>query len=112
MERIELEQFNGTEQYYKGFLGVLNTDGVQYLALNGASWLVTDISSIVRLKTNVKDEEFVAIKVIVENSEAVAEYSDGNGKLLYLQKYAYTDLSEGEYKFYFTDNVLMLAGEY
>lgn len=41
-----LQNFSGTEQYYKHFLGINYTDGVKYLAENAqAYWLIDAIAS-------------------------------------------------------------------
>ena len=107
----EIQQFTGTEQYYKGFMGVLRTDGVQFFT-SKASWAITDIEAIVKSHPKVRTEEFVSITIVSKNKKATAEYTDGNDGKLYTQNYGYTSLEEGTYKFYFTDNVLMLSGEY
>ncbi len=37
----ELEQFYGTEKWYRHFTGLVYTDGIKYLAENaGAYWLI------------------------------------------------------------------------
>ncbi len=37
----ELEQFHGTEKWYRHFTGLVYTDGIKYLAENaGAYWLI------------------------------------------------------------------------
>lgn len=107
----ELEQFTGTEQYHKGFLGVLLTDGVYYISENGYSWFVTDAISVI--KTKLKDEPFLTVnlKVDKETNKGIMTIDDGNGKILHKQFYSYTDASRN-IKLFYTDNVLMLAGEY
>ncbi len=107
----ELRQFSGTEQYYKGYLGTLRTDGVQFFSAH-AGWLITDIESVVKAHPKVKKEEFVSVKVSVKDETAKAVYGDGNENNLYTQRYTYTDLPDGEYYFYYTNNVLMLSNEY
>ena len=117
MEQIQsLKDFSGTEQYYSGYLGVSLTDGAYFVGVNGASWLITDICSILKVHSIVKKEEFVSINFKVENNKAEVIYTDGNEKILYTQNYKYTDFSkhfkESEIKFFYTDNVLMLSSEY
>jgi hypothetical protein len=109
MVRIDTKGFIGTTQYYKGFLGVLYTEGVFYIMDNGVSWLITDISTIVKMK--LQNQEFISIKCKVKDRKARVIYTNGNGKTLYKQEYDYTDL-ENDLGFYFTDNVLMLCSEY
>jgi len=111
-----LKQFYGTEQHHKGFFGVTLTDGCYFIAENGASWLISDISVILKINAKVKNEEFISIKVKIQDKKAVVVYTDGNNNKLYNQKYEYTDFNdyfeEKEVNFYYTDNVLMLSGEY
>jgi len=111
-----LNNFNGTEHYYKGYLNVLYTDGVQFVALNGASWLITDISSVLKCESKVKKEGFVCIKFSVFENTAKVIYTDGNNNVLFSQKYKYTDFErhfkEKEVIFYFIDGVLLLSSEY
>ena len=110
----ELEQYHGTENYYRGFLGVNYTDGVEYITINGYSWFVTD--SIAVLRTKLKNEEFLSISLKVNADKAVMIITDGNGKILYKQDYNYTDISKYtnliEIKLYLIDGVLLLPSEY
>lgn len=110
IQAIELAQFYGTEGYTRGHMNVLMTDGVNYLTQYGASWLVTDATVIVKQK--LAQHEFVMIEALVdENNTARVIYSDGNDNILHKQIYEYTDLS-CNVKMYYTNNVMMLAGEY
>ena len=108
----KLRQFSGTEGYTRGYMGVLMTDGVVFLANQGASWLVSDVSVIVKMQPKVRNESFVSITAVSKDKKAVVTYTDGNDNKLFTQKYQYTDLEEGEYKLFYTDGVLMLANEY
>jgi len=107
----QLSQFTGTENYYKGWAGVQETEGVKYVSLN-AGWLVTDMESVLRYKKNVATQPFISVKVTAKDNEAAVRYEDGNGKRIHTQKYEYAELPDGEYKFYYADGVLMLASEY
>jgi hypothetical protein len=113
MNRNDLNQFaNGTGNHYQGMFGILHTDAIQYMSLNGASWLVTDMMVILKVEKKVNSQEFVTINCVVKDKKAVVTYEDGNDNVLFTQKYGYTDLGEGEYKFFFTNNVLMFSREY
>ncbi len=119
MEQIQkdcLSDFSGTQEYHNGYLGVLLTDGVYFIGCNNASWLITDICSILKIDPKVKKEEFVSIKFKVNKDQAQAIYTDGNEKTLHTQTYKYTDFSkhfeEKEINFFYTNNVLMLSSEY
>jgi len=109
----DLSRFYGSEYYHAlNVFGVsVNlTDGAKYVYDNGYSWFITDalIYSLMKLK----NEEFLTIELKL-NKDKTAEMiiTDGNEKVLYTQKYEYTD-AKREFKMFFTDNVLMLASEY
>lgn len=111
-----LNNFTGTEKYYKGFMGVLLTDGSYFVGSNGASWLISDICVILKINKKVKAEEFVLIRCNFDKNKAFISYEDGNNNVLFKQNYDYTDFEEHfeekEVKFYYVDNVLMLNSEY
>ena len=116
-EKLDLSGFHGTEAYHSGYMGVKLTDGAYFVGSNNASWLITDISSVLKVEPKVKDEEFVSVKFKVSaDNKAEVTYEDGNGKELYKQKYNYTDFNktfkEKEVHFFYTNDVLMLSGEY
>jgi len=104
----DIDSFIGTEKYYN-VMGIYVTDGVKYVMENGYSWFVTDAIAVIR--TKLKDEDFLAIKLIVKNDQAMMEITDGNDHVFYRQKYKWTDAKRNLTLFY-VDNVLMLSGEY
>jgi len=109
-KKLDLSSFIGTTQYYEGWCSVKYTDGVFYLTENGYSWFVTDVCSV--LKVSFRHEEFVSIDLKVNaDSSAEAIYTDGNNKILHVQKYEYTDAKQN-IKLFFRHNVLMLSSEY
>jgi len=116
-DKLNLNQFTGTMNYYEGYLSTSWTDGIVYLARNGCSWIITDICSVVKVIKECKKEDFIAIRLKqVDKDKTVATYTDGNEKELYKQEYKYTDIWSktglDELVFYFTNNVLMLSSEY
>jgi len=110
LELKKLGQFYGTEQYHS-VLGSDVTDGIMYLMHNGYSWFITDTLVTLKMKDKVKNEDFVSIKLNVIGDKASVVMEDGNGNKLYSQKYEYTNVKR-ELKLFYTNNVLMLAGEY
>ena len=108
-----LGQFCGTMSYHMVGLGSRVTDGVKYIMDNGYSWFVTDALAIMRLKTELKREPFLVVRLKLNKDKETADMviDDGNYNELYTQQYDYTDAKQ-ELKLYFTDNVLMLAEEY
>jgi len=107
-----LEQYHGTQQYHRLFMGNINaTDGIKYIVDNGYHWFASDVSVILMMK--LRSEEFVAITLVVnEDKKAVVTYTNGNEKVLYTQKYNYTDAKVDKISLYFTNGVMMLSGEY
>lgn len=110
----ELEQFIGTEQYHRLTLfPLLATDGVAYLAEKAkAFWLIDKIASMIYTI----DEHFMVAKVQSYNTKngyiCKIIIEDGNYNELNASIIDYTDLPTGDYKFFITDNVIMLPSEY
>lgn len=111
---LDLSQFYGTDKYYKHpFSRVVYTDGVQYFAQNaggGAYWFLDEC--VINFATTFKNQEFLAITLEVKDGTGDVVVTDGNETTLIKKHYAYTDCPNGTYKFYLTDDVLMLASEY
>ena len=104
----ELKEFYSTERYHN----VLNfnvTDGIVYIMQNGYSWFVTDMLSVLLFKF--KNETFFNIELKVKDSKGVATIDDGNGNILYTQKYEYT-AAKRDLKLFCSNKVLMLPREY
>jgi hypothetical protein len=99
----DLHEFTGTENYYKTMdKSIVYTDGVQYFARNagdqGAYWLL-DLMVFEIIPKNF-EEEFLCVTIEVENDQAVIRATDGNDNRLYKKNILYTDLAEGEWKFF------------
>lgn len=113
--RENLEQFIGTLSYHRlNLYPVYATDGVEYFCRTvKAFWLFDDMSAVAMKN---KDEEFIVVKIRSGNNKCDVIYDDGNGKKIYHQYYSYTDLPEGDWKFYIsnypTEKVIMLPSEY
>jgi hypothetical protein len=110
LELTQLGQFYGTTQYYN-VMGTRVTDGVNYVMDNGYSWLVTDALAVLRTHPKVRGQEFVVVKMVNEaNGGCSVRYEDGNGNVLYKQKYDITD-AKVDVKMYFENGVLLLPRE-
>ena len=116
----DLATFTGTERFYKvPLLGTVFTDGIQYLAEKAnCFWLVTDASVIAKSLMNRSPFVTVDLKKLSPEKkealgyEAIIEYSDGNNTILETQKYHLTDFPMEQIRLFFTNNTLMLPGEY
>ena len=107
----DLHYYTGTERYHK-LLGVNITYGIDYIIKNGYSWFVTDALVSIRMKKNLKEQEFLSVKLIInEDKTAVVNIEDGDLNVLYTQEYKYTNCKVN-LKLFYTDDVLLLAGEY
>ncbi len=107
-----LAQFNGTDQWYKMlFSEATYTDGVKYFAeAAGAYWFIDIVSTeIVPL---LKVHPFMNIVLKVKDNKAVILVDDGNGEAVFSKNIDYTDCPEGDWKFFLTNDVLLLPGEY
>ena len=111
---MELNQFTGTEQYFKSNMFVpkmVHTEGVQYFCDKASAYWFLDIIAT-EVFPMLKDEPFISILLQVKNGSATIFISDGNDETLETRTIEYTDCPDGDYKFFFTDNVLMLTSEY
>ena len=55
---------------------------------------------------------FLHIKLNVNDNKATISVDDGNDNVLAAAKIKFTDVQEGEWRFYLTDNTLLLPTEY
>ncbi len=119
LELKALNQFYGTQQYYR-YMGVLLTDGIRYIMENGYSWFVTDAIAVIvahpKIRRHLQKEDFLTIKLKLNKDKdgyttADMIMEDGNYNELYRQHYDITD-AKRELKLFYTGNTLMLASEY
>lgn len=111
----DLEQFSGTENWFRHWLGKCTyTDGVKYLAESaGAFWLIDEVA-INQSRPKIKAEEFQVwtLKVDLEKRKATLTCDDGNGNVVFTKRIEFTDFPLPEVKLYFTDSVILLPSEY
>lgn len=113
----DLEQFTGTDHYYKYMGNVVLTDGTKYLAERaGAFWLMDIVSSFQAAK-KVACEHFQSWNLAVkEDKTATVTADDGNGNVIARQKIPYTDFPLRSQRLYLVNDgryrVLMLPSEY
>ena len=112
----DLAQFTGTEHYYKNFLGLLYTDGVQYLAEKvGAYWLIDTIGSYQKKLTKngrLKDFQLWKLTVNVAEKSGILVCREDTGKLpVVTQALEYTDFPF-DITLYVENGVLLLPSEH
>ncbi len=114
---VHLARNTGTEYWYKHSVNqnLSYTDGVKAFAeeagKQGGYWLIDLIA--LKYYSLLKKSEFLLIKLIVgDDNKAFLLVDDGNENVLAQARINFTDAQEGEWKFYLTDNVLLLPSEY
>jgi hypothetical protein len=108
----DLAHFTGSEDFYTDAAGNQYTEGVKYVRHNDANWLVSDIQVILRVHKKVRGQEFVSVKYVPNKAGGgVVTYDDGNGNVLYKQKYDFADVRI-PVSFFFSHGILMLTSEY
>jgi hypothetical protein len=115
----ELNNFSGTERYYRITPDTVITDGAKFVADKaGAYWLMTAIASYLPQFKNT--ESFIVANLQVSNTghsrSALLKLDDGNDNILAEQFIEYTDFELDEFKLYACYNgdmwVIMLPREY
>ena len=106
----KLEGYYGTESYHRLTLTpILATDGVvAFATIGNAFWAVSDMC----IEAMFLKEEFLSITITSTGKKADIVYTDGNDNIIKKKHYAHTDLEKGTYKFYITNNVILLPSEY
>lgn len=116
-KNLNLEQFTGTENYYKHSMGLLYTDGLHYLVQEAkAYWLIDAIASW-QISPKVKKDpmlqriQFWKLRVNTDHSASLpCERDEGNIALS--QEISYTDFPLESVTLYLADGVLLLPSEY
>ena len=113
---ISLNQFTGTEKYYKHFTGILYTDGINYFInkLN-CYWFLDIIGSYQHKFKNIGFQVW-GIKLFdkpINNKVGYVYMKEDTEKpLLVKQELSYTDFKLKEYEIYFINGVVLLKSEY
>lgn len=121
-----LSQFTGSQQlFFNPMFGAYKyTEGIQFLNANGAGWLVDMILSNLVYNSAVRKGDFVSITLTVKDpinprqkgskwKEATVKFTDGDDTILYVEEIPMTDFPlVGDFLFFATDGVLMIASEY
>lgn len=112
--KLDLSQFIGTTAYHRTFLfnkNLVHTDGVQYFAdTAGAYWFLDIVATEFYPLT--KKDPFLSIQLAVEDGIADICVEDGDCEIITQKHIPHTNCPDGLYKFFLTDNVLMLTSEY
>jgi hypothetical protein len=114
----DLSGFIGSETRFRHSLvrRFLYTEGVKFFAEKAGAYWFLDVCAT-ELHQLCFHEGFLAIRLEVANSKAVATADDGNRNDLWTKEIDLTDCPEGLWKFYMapgdeTHSVMMLPSEY
>jgi hypothetical protein len=113
LEQSDLDQFSGSDNWYKHWLGKLYTDGVKFMADQaGAYWLIDEVVTNQR-RPKIRGEEFQVwkLKVDLEKKKAVLTCDDGNDNVVFRKRIDYTDFPLAEIKLYFENGTICLPSE-
>ena len=113
--KASLEQFTGTEQWFRHELYRLftYTEGVHFLSEEArCSWLVDLIFSLQYTVPKVKAEPFQCWKLKTKDYAATLTCEDGNYNQIYTMDIEPSDFPLPEIDLWFIDNVLLLPSEY
>ena len=125
--KTELNQFNGTENYYKHSLGFSYTDGINFLAENAECyWLLDAIGSYqhkLRLNPMLRDFQLWLL-VVCDSHEFIKPETESMAVLTcwedtpvlgvkpaVSQEFLFTDFPMSEIKIYLENKVLLLPDE-
>ena len=103
----------GTEHYYTNSIHSFKyTDGAKIFCENAQSyWLLDIVNSVCRFYKRMH-QDLIIIKLIVnKDNKASITFEDTYG-IFFSQIIPFTDCPEGEWMFYFNDNVFFWNGEY
>ncbi len=111
--RQELGQFTGTETWYRHPLNrnLLYTEGVQFFAERAGCYWFLDIAATELFRLQ-RTEPFLVITLAVDDGEADIVVDDGDGSAVFRRHIHFTDAPSGDWRFYLTDNVVLLPSEY
>lgn len=117
--KANLDQFTGTENYYRHPFGLKYTDGVKYLAETvGAYWLIDLIvswqSEVKKKLKNRQERDFQAWTLSKTEKGFRATCTNGNEIELVYQDIEYSDFPENllPFNIWAIDGVILLPSEY
>lgn len=111
--RADLSAFIGTENWHRHHLNrsMLLTDGVVYFAETAGCWWFLDIVATEIFQMHAS-QAFLVIDLDVASDKADIRVSDGDDNQIYRRHIHFTDAPDGLWRFYLTDNVVLLPSEY
>jgi len=115
VDDLNLDQFTGTEHYYKHFTGLLFTDGIKYLAdETKCHWFIDIVASYQHKLKDIHFQiwKFKKNKVNSLVGAVVTMREDTDKPVKISQDIFCTDFPLDEIEVYCIDNVMLLKSEY
>ena len=110
----DLEQFTGTENWYKHWTGLISyTDGVKFLADEAKCHWLIDLVASYQTKPEIRKVPFQLWEIKVKEQTGLVTMQEDTGEpVLVKQELDYTDFPFDEFQWYLIDLVMLLKGEY
>lgn len=108
----DLRHFTGSTRYFRHPLGIVYTEGIQYLAEHaGAYWLIDVVASY---QPRLRSENFQLWEIATQTDRTgvVTMRADTDEPELVRQDLEYTDFPLREFSFYLVDGTMLLKSEY
>jgi len=120
LTETDLNQFCGTQNYYRYTLGLKLTDGVKYLADEAGAYWLLDIIASYQSKPSIRKEPFQVwqLKLSPDNAATgkhqavVTMKTDSDRPLLVKQEIEYTDFPLDSIDLWLINGVILLPSEY
>ena len=112
---VELQEFHGTENYYKHSLikNIHYTDGVKYMAETADAFWLIDIVVSYQTESKIRDQHFQVYSLKVNDDRtAKVTITDGNDNVLASQEIEFTDFPIDEISIWCVDGIILLPSEY
>lgn len=112
-DELNLDQFHGTEHYYKHFTGIKYTDGIKYLAdKTNSYWFIDIIASYQQGAFKDIPFQIWRLEVNIGQSAVVTMREDTHREPIVTQEIEYTDFHYNKIEVYCIDGVILLKSEY
>lgn len=113
LKKEDLENFTGTEGYYKHYSGIKYTDGIKYLITKGnCFWFIDIIASYQKEWKSKAQFQVWGIKVNLDKTAVVTMKQDSNLPIDIKQELEYADFPFEDFECYCIDGIILLKSEY
>lgn len=109
-----LQQFCGSQVQYRLYPNLIITEGVKFLCEEAHCYWLMDVIWSYQTYPAIRNEVFQVYTLLVDlaTQEGQILCTDGNEAQLFNQKLPFTDFPLESLTLYYTDQVVMLPGEY